>query len=275
MSLRTLQREYRAVVEEILDLRGADARIRAFLRSITGPGPLADTSGYSPDVSLRDKIGLLETLDVTERLERALELQRERLAELQVRAKIRDDVQQGAERQQREYFLRKQMESIRKELGEDEGSVAEEYRRKIEEAGMPDAVREQAEKELARLERMGDSSGESSMIRTYLDWLVSVPWSKRSEERLDPVHAREVLDADHAGLEDVKDRITEYIAVRKLRNERGMTERGTRRRRDPHADRTARHGQDVDRRVDRACDRTRVRAHVAGRHSRRGRDPRA
>ena len=133
-------------------------------------------------------------------------------------------MQQGAERQQREYFLRKQMESIRKELGEDEGSVAEEYRTKIEEAGMPDAVREQAEKELARLERMGDSSGESSMIRTYLDWLVSVPWSKRSEERLDPVHAREVLDADHAGLEDVKDRITEYIAVRKLRNERGMTE---------------------------------------------------
>jgi ATP-dependent Lon protease len=224
--VRKLEREYRAVVEEILDLRGADARIRAFLRSITGPGPLADTSGYSPDLSLRDKIGLLETLDVTERLTRALELQRERLAELQVRAKIRDDVQEGAERQQREYFLRKQMDSIRKELGEDEGSVAEEYRQKIEEAGMPEAVREQAEKELGRLERMGDSSGESSMIRTYLDWLVSVPWSKRSEERLDPVHAREVLDADHAGLEDVKDRITEYIAVRKLRKERGMTEEG-------------------------------------------------
>ncbi len=222
--VRTLEREYRAVVEEILDLRGADARIRAFVRSITGTGPLADTSGYSPDISLRDKISLLETLDVTERLARALELQRERLAELQVRAKIRDDVQQGAERQQREYFLRKQMDSIRKELGEDEGSVAEEYRQKIEEAGMPDAVREQAEKELARLERMGDSSGESSMIRTYLDWLIAVPWAQRSEERLDPVHAREVLDADHAGLEDVKDRITEYIAVRKLRLDRGMTE---------------------------------------------------
>ncbi len=224
--VRTLEREYRAVVEEILDLRGADARIRAFVRSITGAGPLADASGYSPDISLRDKVGLLETLDVAKRLERALELQRERLAELQVRAKIRDDVQQGAERQQREYFLRKQMESIRKELGEDEGSVADEYRRKIDEAGMPDGVRDQAEKELARLERMGDSSGESSMIRTYLDWLIAVPWSKRSEERLDPVHAREVLDADHAGLEDVKDRITEYIAVRKLRTERGMTEEG-------------------------------------------------
>ena len=161
---------------------------------------------------------------MTERLEKAVEMQRERLAEMQVRARIRDDVQSGAEKQQREYFLRKQMESIRKELGEDEGSVVEEYRTKIEEGGMPDDVREQAERELDRLERMGDASGEASMIRTYLDWLVSVPWSERSDERLDPVNAREVLDADHAGLEDVKDRIVEYIAVRKLRQERGIAE---------------------------------------------------
>jgi ATP-dependent Lon protease len=224
--IRELEREYRAVVEEILDLRGADARVRAFVRSITEPGALADTSGYSPDLSYEDKLKLLETIDVTERLEKALALQRERLAELQVRARIREDVQSGAEKQQREYFLRKQMESIRKELGEDEGSVVDEYRQKIEEAGMPDAVHEQAEKEVGRLERMGDASGESSMIRTYLDWLIAMPWSKRSEERLDPVHAREVLDADHAGLEDVKDRITEYIAVRKLRRERGKVEEG-------------------------------------------------
>ena len=224
--VRSLQREYRAVIEEILELRGADARVAAFLRSISEPGALADTSGYSPDLSHEDKVELLETLDVAERLEKALKLQRERFAELQVRARIRDDVQAGAEKQQREYFLRKQMESIRKELGEDEGSLVDEYRAKIEEAGMPEAVREQAEKELSRLERMGDSTGESSMIRTYLDWLISVPWSKRSEERLDPVHAREVLDADHAGLEDVKDRITEYIAVRKLRQERGIAEEG-------------------------------------------------
>jgi ATP-dependent Lon protease len=224
--IRALEREYRAVVEEILELRDADARVRAFVRSITEPGALADTSGYSPDISHEDKVELLQTVDVTERLEKALELQRERLAELQVRVRIRDDVQSGAEKQQREYFLRKQMESIRKELGEDDGSVADEYRKKIEEAGMPDAVREQADKEVGRLERMGEASGESSMIRTYLDWLVSLPWSKRSEERLDPVHAREVLDADHAGLEDVKDRITEYIAVRKLRRERGKSEEG-------------------------------------------------
>ena len=221
---RELEREYRAVVEEILDLRGDDGRVAAFVRSITEPGALADTSGYSPDLSYDSKIELLELLDVTERLARALELQRERLTELQVRVRIRDDVQSGAEKQQREYFLRKQMDSIRKELGEDDGSIFEEYRAKIEEAGMPEAVREQAERELGRLERSGEQGGEASMIRTYLDWLIAVPWSKRSDERLDPVHAREVLDADHAGLEDVKDRIVEYIAVRKLRQERGISE---------------------------------------------------
>src|SRR5438132_1565975 len=138
--------------------------------------------------------------------------------------RLRVDVEEGAQRQQREYILRKQLESIRKELGEDDASVSDDYRTKIAEAGMPDAVREQAEREVARLERMGDQSGESSMIRTYLDWLLAVPWGKRSEERLDPLHAREVLDADHAGLQDVKERIVEYLAVRKLRQERGIAE---------------------------------------------------
>src|SRR3712207_5168568 len=219
---RELEREYRAVVEEILELRGDDGRIAAFVRSITEPGALADTAGYSPDLRFDQKVELLETVDVTDRLELALGLQRDRLAEMQVRKRIREDVESGAQKQQREYFLRKQMESIRKELDEDDASVVDEYRTKIEEAGMPEAVREQAEKELGRLERMGEQSGEASMIRSYLDWLIAVPWSKRSDERLDPVHAREVLDADHAGLEDVKDRIVEYIAVRKLRQERGI-----------------------------------------------------
>src|SRR5947209_11537841 len=152
---RELEREYRAVVEEILELRGDDGRIAQFLRSITEPGALADTAGYSPDITYEEKVRLLETVDVTDRLELALSLQRERLAELQVRKRIRDDVQDGAERQQREYFLRKQMESIQRELGEDDPSVVEEYRTKIEEAGMPEAVREQADKELGRLEPMG------------------------------------------------------------------------------------------------------------------------
>ena len=186
------------------------------------PAPWPTPPATRPTSSYEDKVDLLETLDVTERLEKALKLQRDRLTELQVRSQIRDDVQSGADKQQREYFLRKQMESIRKELGDDDASVAEEYRKKVEEAGMPEAVREQADKEIDRLERMGEQSGESSMIRTYLDWLVSVPWSERSDEVLDPVKAREVLDADHAGLEDVKDRIVEHIGVMKLRKDRGI-----------------------------------------------------
>jgi ATP-dependent Lon protease len=219
-----LEREYRAVVEEILDLRDADSRVHDFVRSITEAGALADTAAYAPDINFAEKIELLETLDVVERLKLSLRLQRERLAELQVRRRIREDVESGAQKQQREYILRRQMESIRKELGDDDGSAAEDYRTKIAESGMPDAVREQAEREVARLERMGDQTGESQMIRTYLDWLLAVPWGRRSEEHLDPAHAREVLDADHAGLNDVKDRIVEYLAVRKLREDRGIEE---------------------------------------------------
>ncbi|MFL5964893.1 MAG: endopeptidase La [Gaiellaceae bacterium] len=219
-----LEREYRAVVEEILDLRDADSRVHDFVRSITEAGALADTSAYAPDINFTEKIELLETIDIVERLKLSLRLQRERLAELQIRRRIREDVESGAQKQQREYILRRQMDSIRKELGEDDGSAAEDYRTKIAESGMPDDVREQAEREVARLERMGDQNGESQMIRTYLDWLLSVPWGATSEERLDPAHAREVLDADHAGLEDVKDRIVEYLAVRKLRQERGIEE---------------------------------------------------
>jgi ATP-dependent Lon protease len=219
-----LEVEYRAVVEEILELRGDDGRISAFVRSITSPGALADTGGYSPDLNFEQKLQLLETLDVVERLKLALKLQQDRLAELRVRKRIREDVESGTQKQQREYFLRRQMDAIRKELGENEGSTAEEYRAKIAAAGMPEKAREQAERELARFERMGDSNAEGSMIRTYLDWLLAIPWSKRSEERLDPQQARAVLDADHAGLDDVKQRITEYLAVRKLRAARGLTD---------------------------------------------------
>src|SRR5213593_1956537 len=133
---RELETEYRAVVEEILELRDADPRIGEFLRSVVEPGGLADTAAYSPDLTFEQRVQLLETLDVVERLELAVRLQRERLAELQVRRRIRDDVESGAQAQQREYFLRKQLDSIRKELGEDEASVVDEYRRKISEVEM-------------------------------------------------------------------------------------------------------------------------------------------
>ncbi len=177
---RELEMEYRAVVEEILELRGDDGRIKAFLRTFTEPGALADTSGYSPDLSFEQKVSLLEEIDVTARLELALQMQRERLALMQLRQRIRDDVNVGMEQQQREFFLRRQMDSIRKELGEDDASVVEEFRTKIAEAGMPEAVQEQAERELGRFERMGETSPEASVIRSYLDWLLAVPWGERS-----------------------------------------------------------------------------------------------
>ena len=221
-----LEREYRAVVEEILELRGADARIAAFVRSISSPGALADTAGYAPELSFEQKVELLETLDVEERLGRALALQRDRLAELQVRKRIRDDVDSSVQKQQREYVLRQQLESIRRELGEDEGSVVDEYKTKIHEAKMPESVAEQAVRELDRLERIGDTSAEGSVIRTYLDWLLSVPWSERSEDQLDIEGARTILDEDHAGLEETKERVLEYLAVRGLRAERGIEDDG-------------------------------------------------
>jgi ATP-dependent Lon protease len=219
---RNLEREYRAMVEEMIELLGDDGRIAAFIRSIVEPGALADTAGYSPELSFAQKVQLLEAVDVTARLELALELLKERLALMQIRKRIQEDVSSGVEKQQREYILRKQLESIRSELGEDDASVIEEYRKKIEEAGMPEGVQEQAVKELGRLERMGESSPEANMIRNYLDWLLAVPWGERSEERLDPELSRQILDEDHAGLDDVKERIVEYIAVRKLREERGI-----------------------------------------------------
>ncbi|MEJ2887187.1 endopeptidase La [Actinomycetospora aeridis] len=224
--IRELETTYRAVVEEVLELRGDDGRGAAFLRGIDEPGALADTAGWAPEIPYDEKVSLLGTLDVRERLELALRLQRERLAELQVRKSLREDVESGAAKQQREYVLRRQLEAIRKELGEGsgDGGSGDDYRAKIAEAGVPDHVREQAERELARLERTGEQSGESSMIRTYLDWLLALPWSQRSEEQLDPTAARGVLDADHTGLEDVKDRIVEYLAVRKLRRDRGVEE---------------------------------------------------
>ncbi len=219
---RELVREYRAIVEEILELRGDDGRVAAWVRTIIELGALADTSGYAPDLTFNQKVQLLEATDVIARLKLALEMQRERLAELQVRRRIREDVEEGAAAQQREYVLRKQMESIRRELGEDDASVADELREQIEKAPMPDQVREHALRELGRLERMGEASGEAQMVRNYLEWIVAVPWGERSDERLDPKHTRSVLDADHAGLDDVKDRIVEYVAVRKLREARGI-----------------------------------------------------
>jgi ATP-dependent Lon protease len=223
-----LAREYRATFEAITEARGVPAVADA-LRSVTDPGQLADMSGYSPDLSFEQKVEVLETLDVEARLALVLGWAKDTLAEVQVKERIRDEVAGNLEQRQREMLLREQMAAIRKELGE-EGTedVAEEYRTKIAEAGMPDDVRTQAERELGRLERTSEQSPEHGWIRTYLDWLLDVPWGVRTEDNLEIAEARAVLDSDHEGLGDVKDRILEFLAVRKLRAERGLGESGGR-----------------------------------------------
>src|SRR5919204_340539 len=217
-----LAREYRATLESIVEARGVP-QVAEFLRGISDPGQIADTAGYSPDLSFEQKVDVLETLDVERRLERVLEWAKDVLAELDLKDKIRSDVREGLEKNQREFILRQQMDAIRKELGEDsEENVVEEYRRKIAEANMPDGAQKEAERELGRLERTSEQSPEYGWIRTYLDWMTEIPWGVRTEDTPDSGDARRILDEDHKGLDDVKDRIVEYLAVRKLRDERGL-----------------------------------------------------
>jgi len=219
---RELAREYRVTIENIVEARGVP-QVGEFLRGIGDPGQMADTSGYSPDLTFEQKVEVLETIEVEQRLELVLEWAREVLAELELKDKIRTDVRDGLEKNQREYILRQQMEAIRKELDEDGGeNVVEEYRKKIADANMPESARTEAERELGRLERTSEQSPEYGWIRTYLDWMTEIPWDVRTDDNLDIAEARKILDADHTGLDDVKDRIVEYLAVRKLREERGM-----------------------------------------------------
>ena len=219
-----LAREYRATLENIVESRGIP-QVAEFLRGISDPGQIADMAGYSPDLSFERKIEVLETVDVEARLHKVLAWAKDTLAEIDVKERIRGEVSENLEKRQREFILREQMAAIRKELGEEGADdTTDELRRKIEEAGMPDAVREQAERELGKLERTSEQSPEYGWIRTYLDWLTDVPWSVRTDDSLDIAEARGVLDADHEGLDDVKERIVEYLAVRKLRQERGLAD---------------------------------------------------
>ena len=218
---------YRALVDNLVEARGGPAGA-PFLRGITNPGQLADTSGYSPTLSIEQKIEVLETIEVRERLEKLIAWSKEALAEASLKDKIRSEVQEGMEKQQREFLLRQQMEAIRKELGEDDADAIAEYRRRFDEAELPDDVKTEVERELSRLERTPEQNPEHGWIRNYLDWMLDIPWNVRSEDRFDIDEARRVLDADHTGLDDVKERILEFLAVRKLRADRGMGEAGGR-----------------------------------------------
>ena len=217
----SLAREYRAILENLLDLRGA-AAIGQMLRGIEHPGQLADMSGYSPDLHLHQHLEILEERDVVARLEKLIAWTREILAEASLKDKIRVEVNEGLEKRQREFYLRQQLAAIKKELGDTDGDALSEYRQKIADTPFPDHVRKEVERELDRLERTSEQNPEQGWIRNYLDWMLELPWGKHSEDRFDVAEARRILDADHTGLDDVKERIVEFLAIKKRREGRHL-----------------------------------------------------
>ena len=213
-------RELKAVFEAIAEHRGM-GRLAELLRGASDPGRLADTAGYWPELSMERKVELLEAVDTDRRVDLVLGWAREALAELELKDRIRTDVAEGMERTQREYLLRQQLAAIRKELGEDgEAESGEDFRTRLESLDVPDDVRQAVAREIDKLERTSEQSPEHGWIRTWLDTVFDIPWGRRSDGRMDVGEAREVLDADHTGLDDVKQRIIEHLAVRKLRLER-------------------------------------------------------
>ena len=226
-----LAREYRGIAAAILQKRGA-WQVVDVLQRISDPSALADSAGYASYLTQAQRTELLETADPEQRLTKLIGWARDHLAELDVAATIENDVREGMEKQQREFLLRQQLAAIRKELAELDGKPASEeddYRARIEAADLPENVREAALKEAAKLERGSDQSPEASWIRTWLDTILEIPWNTRTDDAYDITGARAVLDADHAGLDDVKDRIIEYLAVRKRRADKGLTLVGGRR----------------------------------------------
>jgi ATP-dependent Lon protease len=219
--VRKLAAEYKGLVIATLQRRDAWQVIDTVNR-VADPSTLADLAGYAPWLNDERKRQLLETPDVMERLTTLIEWTKAHIAETEVNEKIADDVREGMEKSQREFLLRQQLNAIRKELGEDEPDGAQDYRTRVEAADLPDDVRKAALREVGKLERASDQSPESGWIRTWLDTILELPWNTKTTDSTDINAAREVLDADHHGLDDVKDRIVEYLAIRTRRAERGL-----------------------------------------------------
>ncbi|WP_232541654.1 endopeptidase La [Nocardia bovistercoris] len=218
---RELAAEYKKLVVSVLQRREAWQVIDA-VNQLTDPSAIADTAGYAPYLTADQKRELLETPDVTQRLTTLIEWTKAHIAEAEITEKISDDVREGLEKSQREYLLRQQLNAIRKELGEDEPDGADDYRTRVTDADLPDTVREAALREVGRLERASDQSPESGWIRTWLDTVLELPWTVKTADSTDISAARAVLDADHHGLDEVKDRMVEYLAVRARRARRGL-----------------------------------------------------
>jgi ATP-dependent Lon protease len=219
--VKALAAEYKKLLLAMLQRREA-WQIIDYVNQLTDPSALADTSGYASYLTDVEKRQLLETVDVAERLRVLIDWTSEHLAEVEVNDKIAEDVREGMEKTQKEFLLRQQLAAIRKELGEGEPDGSDDYRARVEAADLPEKVREAALREVGKLERASDQSPESGWIRTWLDTVLDLPWNVRTEDSTDLGAAREILDADHHGLDDVKDRIVEYLAVRTRRAQRGL-----------------------------------------------------
>ncbi len=221
---KALAAEYKKLLLAMLQRREA-WQIIDVVNKITDPSALADTAGYASYLTDVQKRDLLETEDVSARLRLLIDLTGEHLAEVEVTDKIAEDVRAGMDKQQKEFLLRQQLNAIRKELGElgADGQEGEaDYRARVEAADLPEKVREAALREVGKLERSSDQSPEGGWIRTWLDTVLDLPWNVTTEDSTDLKAAREILDTDHHGLDDVKDRIVEYLAVRARRAQRGM-----------------------------------------------------
>jgi ATP-dependent Lon protease len=219
--IRTLAGEYKKLLLAMLQRREAWELVDV-VNKLTDPSALADMAGYASYLTDVQKRQLLETEDVAERLTALIDWTGDQLAEVEVNDKIAEDVREGMEKQQKEFLLRQQLNAIRKELGEGEPEGSDDYRARVEAADLPDKVRDAALREVGKLERSSDQSPEGGWIRTWLDTVLDLPWNTRTEDSTDLKAAREILDADHHGLDDVKDRIVEYLAVRARRAERGL-----------------------------------------------------
>ncbi len=221
---RSLAAEYKKLLLAMLQRREAWELVDVVNR-LTDPSALADMAGYASYLTGVQKRQLLETADVGERLQVLIDWTGDHLAEVEVNDKIAEDVRAGMEKQQKEFLLRQQLAAIRKELGElgpDGPENQDDYRARVEAADLPDKVREAALREVGKLERSSEQSPEGGWIRTWLDTVLDLPWNTRTEDSTNLTLAREVLDADHHGLDDVKDRIVEYLAVRARRAQRGL-----------------------------------------------------
>lgn len=219
--IKALTAEYKKLLLAMLQRREA-WEIIDYVNRLPDPSALADTSGYASYLSNAQKRQLLETVDVAERLRVLIDWTSDHLAEVEVSDKIAEDVREGMEKTQKEFLLRQQLAAIRKELGEGEPDGSDDYRARVEAAELPENVREAALREVGKLERASDQSPESGWIRTWLDTVLDLPWNVKTEDSTDLKAARDVLDADHHGLDDVKDRIVEYLAVRARRAQRGL-----------------------------------------------------